>query len=51
MARRKTVTDAYMARLKEECLNRVRLGRCRMECDAAGARIGFCDEVWKASEK
>lgn len=45
------LTDRMIQRLNVECLKRCRLGRCRMECELASAKLGWCQEVWEALKK
>ena len=38
-------------KLNEECLKRSKYGSCRMECEAFGAKLGYCGEVWKKAKE
>ena len=47
----KTMTDALMDRLKKACADMCRKDTCRMECEAHGAKIGFCEAVWDVTRR
>ena len=43
----KTLTAALIDKLNAECKRMCRCGKCNMECDAHGAHIGWCKDVWE----
>jgi len=44
----KAMTEPDYDRLRKLCAERCREGKCAMECDVCGAKVGFCEGVWQA---
>lgn len=47
----KVFTDSLVRKLNKHCLENCKKGLCRMECDVFGAKLGYCERVWKSAKK
>lgn len=42
------MTQPNYDKLNQLCAERCRTGKCNMECEVCGAKVGYCQQVWDA---